>query len=271
MRGIKSIVGTAKALIAKLAPRPRLHQKVAVGPLKGTMFVLPSGWEAHYTRGVYEPDVTAALSRLVSPGDTCVDAGAHYGYFTLLLARLCGPEGRVYSFEAQVDNARILRENVRANDLLSRVTVEQAAVSARDGSVELHAVASGSSAEWTLSEPFAQRPARPGASGRADRVPAVRLDERLASEPRVDLIKMDIEGAEAEVLPALGGFLERRRPVILLEFHREVGWPAIEALYECGYELEGLDGAALDRLRNSDEVPYQLVARPPRDPACGSS
>jgi FkbM family methyltransferase len=265
MRRVNSILGDAKALIAKIAPGSRLHQRVAAGALEGMLFVLPSGWEAHYTRGEYEPEVTAALSRLVSPGDTCVDAGAHYGYFTLVLARLSGPEGRVFSFEAQADNARILRENVRANDLGSRVTVEQAAVAPAQGTVELHAVASGSSAEWTLSEDFAHRPARPGGSERAESVTAVRLDSYLAKEPRVDLIKMDIEGAEAEVVPSLSEFLERRRPTILLEFHREVGWPAIEGLLSSGYVLEDLDGSPLPALRTPDEVPYQLVARPPGD------
>jgi FkbM family methyltransferase len=262
MRGINSILGDAKALIAKLAPRLRLRQKVAAGPLEGMLFVLPSGWEAHYTRGEYEPEMSEALSRLVSPGDTCVDAGAHYGYFTLLLARLCGPDGRVYSFEAQADNARILQENVRANDLLSRVTAEGAAVAAREGTAELHSVASGRSPEWTLSERFARRPARSGGSSRVERVRAVRLDEYLAGEQRVDLIKMDIEGAEAEVVPALSEFLERRRPTLLLEFHSEVGWPAIEALLASAYELEGLDGSSLPRPRTADDVPYQLVARP---------
>jgi len=264
MNGVNSILGGAKALVAKLAPRPRLHQKVATGPLEGFSFLLPSGWEAHYTHGEYEPEVTAALSHLVSPGDTCVDAGAHYGYFTLLFAKLSGPEGRVYSFEAQPENARILAENVRVNDLQSRVTVEHAAVAAQEGPIELHSVASGSSAEWTLSEPFVHRPARPGGGGRTERVPAIRLDTYLAGTPSVDVIKMDIEGAEAEVLPALSEFLESRKSTVLLEFHREVGWPAIEALLEFGYELENLDGSALPRLRTADEVPYQLVGRPPR-------
>jgi hypothetical protein len=73
---------------------------------------------------------------------------------------------------------------------------------------------------------------------------------------------MDIEGAEAVVIPAISGFLERRRPALVLEFHREVGWPAIPALLASGYEFEELDGAKLSRPRSPDDVPYQLVARP---------
>ena len=258
---MRLILRATKARIAKLVPGARLHQTVAAGPLEGMVMLLPSGWEAGYTHGLYEPGVAAALSRLVRPGDSCVDAGAHYGYFTLLLARLCGPDGHVYSFEAEAGNAALLRENVRANDLLSRVTVEQAAVAALEGQVELHP-ASLASEEWTLMKTFAHRDARPMVSGRPERTRAVRLDQYLASAPRIDVIKMDIEGAEAEVIPAISAFLERRRPALVLEFHREVGWPAIPALLASGYELEALDGAKLSRPRSPDDVPYQLVARP---------
>jgi FkbM family methyltransferase len=262
---IRSILRAAKTRIAQLVPRAGLHQTVAAGPLEGMVLVLPSGWEAGYTHGRYEPEVAAALSRLVSPGDGCVDAGAHHGYFTLLLARLCGPEGHVYAFEAVAENARILRENVRANDLQSRVTIENAAIAARSGEVELHPASMGSE-EWTLIESFAHRDARPTVSRPPERTLAVHLDEYLARTPRVDVIKMDIEGAEAEVIPAISGFLERRRPALVLEFHREVGWPAMEALLASGYELETLDGTPFGSPRGPDDVPYQLVARPGRAP-----
>jgi hypothetical protein len=93
---------------------------------------------------------------------------------------------------------------------------------------------------------------------------AVRLDDYLADVPHVDVIKMDIEGAEAEVIPAISGFLQRLRPVVVLEFHREVGWPAIEGLLASSYELESLDGTPLPRPREPEDVPYQLVGRPPQ-------
>ena len=198
------------------------------------------------------------------PGDICLDAGAHYGYFTLLLARLCGPEGTVIAFEAQPDNARVVRANVRANGLTANVVFEQAAASARDGTIELHASSSGGSTEWTIDEGFAHRAPAPSPVRAMMRVPSIALGRYLASADRLDVIKMDIEGAEAEVVPALTPLLARLRPTVVLEFHRPVGWPAIEALIDSGYELEDLNGDALPCPRGPDEVPYQLVARAQR-------
>src|SRR5215207_2065390 len=196
-----SIIQAARARFARLVPRAALHRTAVPGPLEGMVVLLPRGWEDVYARGGYEPDIVAALAQLVEPGDTCVDAGAHYGYFTLLLAKLCGPSGHVYSFEAEANNARILRENVRANGLQSLVTVERAAVAAQGGEVDLHASGSGGSTEWTVMESFARRDDRPDPARPAERTPAVRLDDYLAEVPWVDVIKMDIEGAEAEVIP----------------------------------------------------------------------
>lgn len=257
------ILLAVKRRARRLLGRPPGHRHAGRGALSGMTLVLPEGWDAVYVAADYEPRITAALSRIVRPGDVCVDAGAHYGYFTLLLARLSGPDGRVVAFEAQPDNARIVRANVRANRLRRRVVVEQAALSGRQGTIELVSATSGGSSEWTIDKGFAVR-SGPSATDATTVVRSIRLDEYFASAPRIDVVKMDIEGAEAEAVPAMSRLLERLRPTIVLEFHREVGWPAIEALLQSGYRLENLDGATLPQPGSADEVPYQLVARPSR-------
>lgn len=259
------MIGDLEARLRSLAGRAlrRLPAAVAVseGPLAGARLHL--GGPSPYA-GDYEPALARALLRFAAPGQHVVDAGAHYGYFTLLLARAVGEQGHVYAFEASPDNARLLRANVALNDLGPRVTVERAAVGGRDGAaVELFAGRGGASMEWTLSKSFASREdddAAPAPS--VVRTPMVTLDAYLADRPAVSLVKMDIEGAEAEALPAARELLERTRPTIVLEFHREVGWPAIVALREAGYRLEDLEGAALPWPDGPEDAPYQLVARP---------
>lgn len=231
------------------------------GDLEGAVLMLPAGWDEWYADGTYEPQIAAALKRLVRAGDVCVDAGAHVGYFTLLLAKLSAPDGRVFSFEPNPENASIVRANVEANGLAERVVVEEAAVAEDDGMIELHATPSGGSSEWSTSAEFA---ARTGTSKHPSvSVRSLRLDRFLDSLNRLDVIKMDIEGAEGVVLPLLQPQLERFSPTIVLEFHGEVGWPAIGALHAAGYLLESLEGSPLPILESTAEVPYQLVARPP--------
>ncbi len=61
--------------------------------------------------GTYEPDVLKAIETEVRPGMTVADAGAHVGFFTLHMARLVGPSGRVYAFEPDPENFAVLKEN----------------------------------------------------------------------------------------------------------------------------------------------------------------
>ena len=220
--------------------------------------------ESRYRRGDYEPGLSGALCRLIRPGFTCADVGAHHGYFSLLLAKAVGSEGRVVAFEASPANARVLRRNLALNRLTGRVDVVEAVVA--DGSrttYPLWPARSGGSTEWTLSEEFAAR---------ADAVPVVReprvvsgttLDEALRGRPP-NLLKIDVEGAEALVLAGAVGILREVRPLIVLEFHRELGWPAIERLQEAGYVFEEVDGTPVE-LREPSDVPYHVVALPRAD------
>jgi FkbM family methyltransferase len=258
----KEMLRAGKRFLVRTTRGGGLRRYAVAGDLAGATLLLPAGWDAWYAEGAYEPEVAAVLKRLVRPGDVCLDVGAHFGYFTVLLAALCAPDGRVYAFEASPDNARILRANVRVNRLRGRVAVEQAAVGRSEGVVQLHAPPSAGSTQWTTDAEFAYRTG--GSPPQAPlSVRSLRLGRFLAELDRADLIKMDIEGAEAAVLPTLDAQLERLRPTIVLEFHREVGWPAIRALLSAGYSLEALDGSPLPRPRSAADVPYQLVATPP--------
>jgi hypothetical protein len=78
---------------------------------------------------------------------------------------------------------------------------------------------------------------------------------------------MDIEGAEVLALNGAREVLRQQRPVIILEYHRDVAWPAVGELTEAGYSFESLNGAALRVPRDTQAVPYQFVARPQAPPS----
>src|SRR5438034_10835429 len=115
---------------------------------------------------------------------TVVDGGANVGYYTLLASSTVGDGGHVYAFEPDVRNLDYLRSNVAAN-LCSNVTVE-----------------GGALADLTGDAPFNRDPYGAegfvGGTGAAAIVRVVRLDDyfRVRQWPRVDLVKLDIEGGE---------------------------------------------------------------------------
>jgi hypothetical protein len=115
--------------------------------------------------------------------------------------------------------------------------------------------------EWSTSRAFAAR--EDGRRRRARlRVRGVALDAVFGE--RLDVVKVDVEGAEGDVLRGARRLLREARPAIVLEFHRPHGWPAIGELLDAGYELQELDGRPLDPPAGPDAVPYQLIARAPR-------
>ena len=162
----------------------------------------------------YEPHVTQALRTHLRPGATFVDVGANVGYFSLLAALLVGERGRVIAFEPRADNVELLRRSVADNGF-ANVEVHACAVAER--AQELAFFASG---EVQSSGRLMQE--REAGSELLPTVRAVALDEALAAEPRVDVIKMDIEGAEPRALAGMHALLRRHRPTLLTEFCPEL-------------------------------------------------
>jgi FkbM family methyltransferase len=161
-------------------------------------------------------------------------------------------------------NAARVRRAVRWRGLERRVTIEQAALLDRAGDVELFpGRRAHATTEWTVDLGFAAREDGVPVERRPIVVRALALDEYLPAGRRVDVVKVDVEGAEARALGGMRRILAESSPTILLEFHREVGWPAIGLLGEFGYELFALDGERLPPLERPDAVPYHLLALRP--------
>ena len=201
-----------------------------------------------------EPALLRVIDELVKPGWTCADVGAHRGAVTALLAAAVGPSGRVFAFEAHPANARKVKKRVR--DCPAEIVVENLAIS--DGSsstLELYAGRFKRSAEWTVAP---RAPARPELS-----VPAASLDDYFAGGPALDLVKIDVEGAEPKVLGGMTRILKEVRPALFIEFHDEVGWSGRSHLLAAGYDL--FDAIDNRRLGLADERIYHCLALPPRD------
>lgn len=189
--------------------------------------------------GCYEPQESMEVRRLVEPGGTFVDVGAHWGYFTLIMAEHIGSSGHVVAIEADPRIFAILERSVALNDL-PQVRLVHAAAGAESGILSLIGFDENSD-NWGTSRVA-------GGSEPIDdpyEVPARRIDGLLdeLSMDAVDLIKIDIEGAEALALAGMSAGLRRGRyRRLLLELHpaqlAEHGTDAatiIEGLLAIGY------------------------------------
>jgi FkbM family methyltransferase len=217
--------------------------------------------------GSYGPAETALLRAVLRPGATCVDVGANWGYFTLLAAHLVGPGGRVVALEPDPRVAARLRANVQAN-ALGHVAVRQLAASDGDGTARLSGYDEDGS-NWGLSSLASTVGPR---SFDVDTRPLDDvLDDTAAGD--VDLVKIDVEGAELHVLRGMRrGLAAGRYRAVLLELHPTILdtaalREATRTLTDAGFTAWRLDHhpAAVRRAAYARDVDVSELLQPPAD------
>lgn len=155
----------------------------------------------------FEPVAARALRRLLRPGDVAFDVGANVGFYTLLFASRVGAAGSVHSFEPV--NGDALQANVRLSGL-ENVVVSRTAAGAAPGSV---AIGRRAGAEGRSSGAWRRGPALD-----AIEVEQIALDDYAEAHVpgRIRLVKIDVEGMEADVIAGLSRSL-RRIDALLVE------------------------------------------------------
>jgi FkbM family methyltransferase len=184
----------------------RLALPVLAGPLRGTWWLPASGGKlARLLLGSYEAQQARCFVERVQRGDEVLDLGAAAGFYTLLAARCVGPQGRVFAFEPDATNLRFLRAHVALN-AADCVTVVAGALSDHGGTERF-----GSSAGHGRG--------RLHVCGELE-VVVRRLDDaalELGLHPRH--VKIDVEGAELEVLRGGERLLREHAPTLYLSTH----------------------------------------------------
>jgi FkbM family methyltransferase len=186
--------------------------------------------------GNLESAVQEAMVRHLGYGDVFYDIGANLGFFSLLAAHLSGLDaGRVVAFEAAPDNAEAIRVNVALNRV-PNVEVICAAVADRPGSGRLQIVDDQS---WSKLVQFGEHPF----TERVIDVDCVTIDElvRAGRVPPPAVVKIDVEGAELEVLAGMRETIAAHQPAIICELH-DTHAAFVEAMEACGYRVINLEG-----------------------------
>lgn len=238
-----------------LVPRSKVWVQVEHGLDEGLWMCLHLPEETFLWRGAHEPDVQALVAKFLKPGWIAYDVGSYVGFFALGMARALGPEGRVFAFEPDPENAARIREHVAKNRLPAQIQVVEAAV--------WH-----TTEETTISYRRGLRARSQGgveanglkpvlASGEHILVPSISLDEFMArGNPAPQLMKIDVEGGEIAVLAGAERLLSVHKPLIICEVHHaEAARWTEEWLPARGYHLNWMIPA--------EQFPRRLLAQAP--------
>jgi FkbM family methyltransferase len=166
--------------------------------------------------GTYERSIQRALESLASGCRVAYDIGAHVGFFTLFLSEVARGDGQVHAFEPSAPEAELLRELIRCNHLEKRITAHECAVCDEDGPVSFNV------GQATSTGILRKAPAnRSGGERPSCTVQAITLDHFVygLGNPAPDVIKIDVESAEALVMRGAARLLREHRPLLLIELH----------------------------------------------------
>ena len=188
------------------------------------------------------------LKKLVEPDKIFFDIGANIGQTTIISSRRVGVGGRIVAFEPSARNIQMLKYHVRWNRL-SNVQVEETCVGASNGEVEFSLVNDGLDSSNSLT--FSRKCDLPEMKRKLQKVmvPITTIDDfcrRTGIMP--DVVKIDVEGAEYDVLMGAKEVLMTKRPKLLMGVH-PFWWPDGQAktaiqdfLRGCDYQVTNVQG-----------------------------
>ena len=203
---------------------------IADGPNAGLLLRVPEHTSHAHIGGTYEREVLETLSRLIRPGMVCYDFGASIGYITLLFARHCP---RVYAFEPSPVAIAEMRAHLDANKF-THVEIVPNPVSDHARSITFSITENAYGSGITSGE----------TQWSSIKVDALTLDEFCRTHEPPDIIKIDIEGEEANALRGASGVLSKHRPIICCELHSRPGAEeVVDILTGHGYVLTLMDGS----------------------------
>jgi FkbM family methyltransferase len=205
---------------------------------------LPTGWRGiskliFTFREQYEPELTC-LHRLLSKGMNFVDVGACLGIYSAVAGKLVGESGRVLAFEPSAQSFATLQRNIAMNRLTN---VRPFPLALSDKQARAHLYHEDDPGRNSLGACL--RPNRGFEEVRTEPLDSV-LEANLVGS--VDVIKMDVEGAEELVLRGARAILTRSHPVVIFEVNPDAAkgmglsadgaWKFLEPL---GYEFYRMD------------------------------
>lgn len=181
--------------------------------INGCDIYFPAKW-SRYFEADYEKENVDFIKAHGVEGMTFVDIGAHLGLISVIAAKIAKSGGKVYAFEPTPSTFQALNRIVKINGLSEVILCINMAVSDKTGEANFLVDAwAGSNANSLVERPDKER--------KAVRIPTIQLDSfvETSSISRIDMIKIDVEGAELSALRGAMGVLRTLRPRVILALH----------------------------------------------------
>jgi len=220
----------AKEVVRRFLPRRIGAKRILAGPLAGMRMV--TSWHDYPGAliGTTEKELVGWFNENVAAGETWLDVGAHYGYTAIALCGLVGREGRVFAFEPMLSTAGSLAQTRHINHLEQMTIVPIALGQDRDIT----------SKSVTIKRGMAQH----STDVTSDHILVAGLDTFwpaiAGGNPRVDGVKIDVQGMEEAAIRGMRDLLAAHRPSLIVEFHGGANRREIEQLlFLAGYALPG--------------------------------
>ncbi len=244
--------------------------------LGGTRARMPLGSDlsvALFTLGQFEPNMFHELTSMLRAGDVFIDVGANEGLYSLLAASIVGHEGLVLAIEPSPRELQRLHENVTLNAFEDRVVVVETALSSVAGWSQFTIAHAEHGGQNALAHQFSQT------SGAAARITMTTLTLDMLTHRlpgRVpDFVKIDVEGAEYDVLCGADWVIEQARPIWFIEIGRtgsDADIRVVNRLADADYALFAVDdrlGKALGKSRDADWARVENMIAVPSEKLAG--
>ena len=224
----------ARGAATRLLPHgSRVWLQPSAGLARGLWLNVDPRYDPDYVSGTSESAIQVVLSKCLNEGHTFYDVGAHAGFLSLIAARLVGKTGAVFAFEPDPVNATRIEQQTLRNGL-GQITVFPVAVWSTCGVVHFqhNSDFSGRYSGFVTEE-------CPGR--RTCEVEAVTLDVFAQTHAAPTLVKIDVEGGEAEVLRGATRLFADAHPVVICEIHKRETAPSVETFFVGqGYKVRWL-------------------------------
>jgi FkbM family methyltransferase len=210
-------------------------ERVRTGFGEGLAFEIYPRWETALWEGTFEHNVQAVLAEVLKPGIVFYDVGAGMGFYTCCAART---GARVFAFEPNQENAETVERHLSMNHLGEHVTLERKAVFSHCGTIAMRRPTQRHSHINAVVDERGE-----------ELVPTVTLDQFCCDHAAPDVCKVDVEGAESQVLLGAERTFSSHSVLLLCEVHDAMNAEAVSRwLEQRGYSLRWLaDGGAFPK------------------------